>query len=88
MIKDIDYCLSLPVEMRPEAIQYIDKINTEFDNINENEAIVPKSIIRKFEYKFGNLDKILYGEAIVNILQEDINTTRIATRLISRQEMD
>jgi hypothetical protein len=85
MIKDIDYCLSLPLEMRPEPIQYIDKINNEFDNINENEAIVPKSIIRKFESKFGNLDKILYGEAIVNILLEDINTTRIATRLISRE---
>jgi hypothetical protein len=81
MIKEIDYCLSLPVDMRPEPIQYIDKINGEFDNISETEAIVPKNVIRKFEIKFGNLDKILYGEAIVNILMEDMNTTRLISKV-------
>lgn len=78
MIKDIDYCLSLPVEMRPEPVQYIEKINNEFDNIKE--AIVPKNVIKKFETKFGNLDKILYGEAIVDILMEDMNTNRLISK--------
>ena len=80
MIKNIDYCLSLPVDMRPEPIQYIEKINNEFDNVNETEAIVPKYVIKKFEIRFGNLDKILYGEAIVDILIEDMNTTRLISK--------
>jgi hypothetical protein len=85
LIRNIDYCLSLPQHMRPDPIIFIDKINTEMDNISEYESIIPKYIIAKFERRFGNLDKILYGDEIVDLIAEDIKQTRIATKLLRRQ---
>jgi hypothetical protein len=86
LIRNIDYCLALPPHMRPEPITFIDKTNIEMDNISEYENIIPKFIIAKFERRFGNLDKLLYGDEIVDLLAEDIKQTRIATKLLLRNE--
>lgn len=82
LIRNIDYCLSLPPQMRTDPIGFIDKVSTEMDFISENDNVIPKRVIHKFENRFGNLDKLLYGEEIMDLIAEDIKTMKIATKLL------
>ena len=72
LIRNMDYCTSLPFNLRPEPIHYIDKVNNEIIRMSDQDILIPKFIITKFEKKFGNLDRILYNNEIVDLLEEDI----------------
>lgn len=83
LIRNIDYCLAIPPHMREDPELFIDKVNIEMDNIIDQEDIAPIMVIRKFEKKFGNLDKLLYGEEIVDLIMEDIKTMKIANKIFT-----
>jgi hypothetical protein len=87
LIRNIDFCLSIPRVMRAPPMFLIDKVSIEMDYIADNENVIPKRVICDFERKFGSLDKLLYGDEIMDLLEEDIKTTRIATRLIRKTTM-
>lgn len=82
LIRNIDFCLSIPRQMRAPPMSLIDKVSSEMDFIADNEDVIPKVIIWRFEKKFGSLDKLLYGDEIMDLLAEDIKTTRMATKLM------
>lgn len=84
LIRNIDYCLSIPSHMREHPIKFIEIINIELDNISDIENIIPRFIIHKFEKKYGNLDKILFGDEIIDLLYEDIKTTNAAVLIASK----
>ena len=72
LIREIDYSMNLPSKLRPKPIYYLYKINKIIDIISEKDIIIPRFVIFMFEKKFGNLDKILYGTEIIDILRQDI----------------
>lgn len=82
LIRNIDYCLSLPKHMRADPTIFIEKVSIEMDFIAENENVVPRYVIRRFEKKFGKMDKLLYGEEIIDLLTEDIKTVKTVLKLI------
>lgn len=84
LIRNIDYCLSIPFHMRENPVKFIENINIELENIADIEDIIPKFIINKFEKKYGNLDKILYGDEIIELLTDDIRTTNAAVTIASK----
>ena len=82
LIRNIDYCLSLPKHIRADPTIFIEKVSIEMDFIAENENVVPRYVIRRFEKKFGKIDKLLYGEEIIDLLAEDIKTVKTVLKLI------
>lgn len=81
LIRNINYTISLPIELRPEPIKYINNLNDEISNITENDMIIPLFVISWFERKFGNLDRLIYGQEIVNLIEEDIKQKSLLEQL-------
>lgn len=88
LIRNIDYCLSIPPYMRTDPIKFIEKVNIELDNIADVENIIPKYIIKNFEKQYGSIEKLLYGEEIIDLITEDIKTMKIASKLLSRTSLN
>lgn len=84
LIRNIDYCLSIPSYMRIDPIKYIERVNNELDNISDIENIIPRYIIRNFEIHYGSLEKLLYGDEIMDLIVEDIKKMKIASKLLRK----
>lgn len=81
LIRNIDYCLSIPPALRADPITFIDRVNTQMDYIADSEIITPRYVVRRFEKNFGTIESILYGEEIAALIADDIKHLRIATNL-------
>lgn len=76
LIRNMDQILFLPDEMRPDPCLCIEKICNEADNINESEDIVPRYIIHQFEKRFGTFERLIYGNELMDILEQDIRNEK------------
>lgn len=76
LIRKIDTCLVLPHKMRPEPVLFIEKIGNEIDSLSKIQLYAPSYILRQFELKFGQLDQILYGEDIIELLKRDLQNRK------------
>lgn len=76
LIRRIDVCLSLPKGMRQDAYIFIDRVGNEIETLSKVQLYAPRYIIKKFEAKFGQLDQILYGEDIIELLKKDLYNQR------------
>lgn len=77
LLRNIDICLSLTIPMRLSPAHFIDKIGLEIDNLASNQLDPPISVIRRFEKKYGPLDKMLYGEDIVELLKIELHANKM-----------
>jgi len=85
LIRSIDFCLSMPSHMREDPKDIIDKFGSEFDNLAEGDLIVPKYVLFRFRIKYGDVDKLRYGEEIIDLLTEDMAVvTYIEKRIKSK----
>ena len=85
LIRNMDYCISLPIELRPEPISYIDKVNNEMTHIADQDVIIPRNILTHFNKKFGDIDRIMYGSEIVDLLAEDLKHTKFMKQIYDAQ---
>lgn len=74
LIKKIDKMIDIPKNMRSNPEEFIDNIKNEIELLNKEELAPPLRIIKKFEFKYGKLEEALYGENIVELLEQDIKT--------------
>lgn len=81
IIRSIDACLSLAVEMRPDSISFIEKVGIELDNLANNQVDAPLRVIKKFEHTYGPLERILYGEDVVELWKIGYNTQKMEKKL-------
>lgn len=72
LIKKIDKMIDIPKNMRSNPEDFIDNIKNEIELLNKEELTPPIRIIRKFEKKYGKLDDALYGDNIIQLLEDDI----------------
>lgn len=77
LLRNIDICLSLTVTMRPSPAHFLDKIGLEIENLASNQLDPPLNVIRLFEHKYGPLDKMLYGEDIVELLRIELHANKM-----------
>jgi len=69
LMRSIDTCLSLPESMRPHPSVFIERIGVEIDNLAEYNIDHPNHVVNKFEREFGQIDRLLYGENIVELVK-------------------
>jgi hypothetical protein len=85
LIRTIDTCLDLPVEMRAPPEAFTEKIKTEMNTLSSAQLSPPLFILRMFEKKFGSLEQKMFGEDIVEILQQDIQTRKNLKRVLKKK---
>jgi len=86
LIRSIDKCLSLISDLRPEPNSFIDKTGNELENLAENQIEPPLFIIKKFEKIFGPIDRILYGEDMVEIWKLQYRTNKIKNKIMKYEK--
>lgn len=84
LIRSIDVCLSLTRSLRPDPSVFIDKIGTELENLADNQVEAPLLIIKKFERTYGPIDRILYGEDVVELWKIRYNTNKMERMIIKK----
>ena len=67
--------------MRPPPGRFIENIWGEIENLASNQMEPPVKIIKTFEKKYGPLDKILYGEDIVELMKIELQTNKEFRRI-------
>lgn len=77
LLRSIDICLSLTISMRSSPAHFLDKIGLEIDNMASNQLDPPINVIRLFEKMYGPLDKMLYGEDIVELLKIELHANKM-----------
>ena len=81
LIRSIDACLSLTSNLRPDPVTFIEKAGIELDNLANNQIEPPLTVIRRFEKEYGTLEKILYGEDIVELWKLRYNTSKMERKM-------
>lgn len=73
LVRRIETYLSLPVVMREEdPLTFMRKFELEMTALMENQVSPPPYVKSMFQKRFGSLDKIVYGEAILELLRQDM----------------
>lgn len=86
LIRSIDACLSLTPVLRPDPSHFIDKAGIELENLADNQIEPPYRVIKKFEKIFGTLDKILYGEDIIELWKLGYQTDKAHRKIMKKNE--
>lgn len=85
LIRNIDTCLDLPLNMRPKPEVFIEKIGADMDSLSSSQLYPPVSVLKKFESKFGHIDVMMYGEDIIELLTKDLNISKLFKALKKRK---
>ena len=86
LIRAIDTCLDLPMELRLPPDTFIEKIKNEINTLSTTQQFPPLVVMNSFEAKFGSIEQKMFGEDIVELIQHDIKT-RKAVKKIRRQSV-
>ena len=81
LIRHIDTCLSITPQMRPGPELFLEKIGMEIDNLAETQLDPPITIMWQFERKFGPIDRMLYGEDILELMKMNYETNQIFNQM-------
>lgn len=84
LIRLIDTCLELPVELRILPDNFIEKVNSEMNVLNSSQLLPPLYVIRVFEKKFGSIDEKMFGEDIIELIQNELETRKMVRKLKSK----
>jgi hypothetical protein len=80
LITTIDACLSLTPNMRPSPEIFIEKIGFNIDNLITTQIDPPLYVIYQFEKAFGDLDSLLYGEDIMELVKMEVTNNRMLSK--------
>lgn len=81
LIRLIDTCLDLPMELRLQPHIFIEKVKNEINTLSTSQLFPPLQVMELFEKRFGNIDQKLFGEDIVELLQHDIQTRKMVKKM-------
>lgn len=84
IIRAIDGTLLLTRDLRPDPIFFIEKTGQEVDNMIKNQNDPPHHVIKRFEKIYGPIERILYGEDIVELWKIRYNTNRLEKKILKR----
>lgn len=72
LIRTITTYLSLPPYMRAsDPKSFMNKVEMDISSLMENQVNPPPYIVKQFEKKYGTIDKLIYGEEILELLRSD-----------------
>lgn len=81
LIRHIDTCLSLTEGMRPHPTVFIEKIGVDIDGLMDSQLDPPLRIVQSFEKEYGPIDRMLYGEDIIELMKIEMHTSKMFHRI-------
>lgn len=84
MIRSIDACLSLTSSLRPNPAMFIERAGTELDTLANSQLEPPLLVIRRFEAIYGPLERVLYGEDVVELWKITYETNKQEQKMRKR----
>jgi len=72
LLHTMESSLNLPYSMRPEAEPFMDRIRADLDRLINTQTSPPPIVIRGFEKDIGNVDGIMYGDDVIDVVFNDI----------------
>lgn len=81
LIRSIDVCLSLTSGLRSNPVTFIERTCTELDHLANTQIEPPRNIIRNFEKIYGPLERVLYGEDIVELRKITYETDKLEKKM-------
>lgn len=88
LIRMIDTCLDLPMELRIPADIFIERIKNEINTLSASQLFPPLCVLRSFEKKFGSIERKMFGEDIVEILEHDIKTRKLVRKIQRSMDLE
>ena len=78
LIRQIDEALSITHHIDND---FIKNVNMQLNTIMSNQTAAPKSIVHAFEKEHGQLEKIMYGEDVVELMRMVRKTNKLEKQL-------
>jgi hypothetical protein len=84
LIRSIDACLSLTSSLRPNPVIFIERAGVELDNLANTQLEPPLIVIRRFEAIYGPLERVLYGEDVIELWKITYETNKLEKKMRKR----
>lgn len=81
LIRNIDTCLSLTVNLRPSPNMFIEKLGIEIDTLATSQLDPPLIVLKRFEKKYGTIDRMLYGQDIVELMKIEMHANNMFRKM-------
>lgn len=81
MIRSIDACLSLTASLRPSPVMFIERAGAELDTLANAQLEPPLIVIKRFESIYGSLERVLYGEDVVELWKITYETNKLEQKM-------
>ena len=81
LIRSIDACLSLTRILRPNPALFIERAGAELDTLANTQLEPPLFVIRRFESVYGPLERVLYGEDVVELWKLTYATNKLEQKM-------
>ena len=87
LIRTIDTYVSLPKGTRPEdPATFLKKIEMEIAALSENQINAPPYIKKKFEASYGSMDRLIYGEEILELMRNDVERKNYLEKMRNKRK--
>ena len=84
LIRSIDACLSLTRNLRPNPALFIERAGAELDTLANTQLEPPLFVIRRFETIYGSLERVLYGEDVIELWKITYETNKLEQKMRNR----
>jgi len=81
LIRTVDTCLSLTINMRPPPEIFLDRIGNELDMLEASQLDPPLLIVKRFEKKYGAMHRILYGDDIIELMKIELQASKLYNKI-------
>lgn len=83
LLHSMESCMNVPFYMRPESKVFIEKVRNDMIRLIMTQVEPPDLVLRSFERRVGQIDGIMYGQDVVEIM-----VSNLCTRAMVRQLQD
>lgn len=81
LLHSIESCMSVPFYMRPESKIFFEKVRNDMMKLISKQKDPPDYVIRKYEQKVGNIDGIMYGRDVIELMVNDLFTQAMVDKM-------
>jgi len=81
LLHSIEACMNVPFCMRPEARVFLEKIRNDMIRLIMTQMEPPEMVTRRFEHRVGNIDGIMYGQDVMEIMINNLRSQAMMKQL-------
>ena len=88
ILHSLETCMKTPIHMRKDVAYFLDRIQSEINNLITSQLDPPGIVVRKYEAFFGPVEAILYGDDVISIAINNLKTRNFVDELYRRSKTE